>query len=889
MKCFRFAFIVILLFGASFTFSQNTGHLIHKKIYFTVASHTNSTPTLDGILNDACWKNATEISHFVLTAGDYGKPAKNRTESYVAYDDAHLYIAFRCYDSNISGIKSTSKIWDDSDILYDDRVEVFLDINHDHRSYFELAVNPNGVQFDQSGFNRLNGSKTCDMDPSWNAFWRAKTKINKNDWVAEIAIDVTSLGIKKVEKGMTWGFNVARVRQPDVKKGDEFFKRVPHGEAEYSAWSPVKDYIRETISNFHAPLEFGDLVFGDPGFAVEELSFKSALYAFGPVGYPSLFGYNPLEIKFKMQGDKTEKAVLKMTVEPESVAKWQSEKIVTLDSQKPVHAEYYIPENQENKIIIQLLDPKSKKQLYRTSYIEIAPPFIEFNLESLYARTPEQIHPVGFRLLMDAKTRTNSHLRLALRNSKSNKILASATIVNLHDQFMPVFDTNELRALPGGTYNIDCTLLGKDGKRLAHFTQNFTKFANELPKTFHATEGNYSYGGIVNQAVQILYPFPAKFVFWRSASYIPIWDIDQAAMTNEFIECWGAGNQGCNEPMQDRECRYSNVELLENTPARVVVHWRYALSDPHYRIYRNEWVDEYYAFYPDGVGVRQVNLWPNSNTRHEMLEVLLAKPPCVHTEQLYDKEFATLANLNGKEYSNKAFCQDKKLYKNFLKSGKDFIIEIHFKDRLHPFTVFSFRNDLLPGVTRDHVTVISKDMASADQRGHWPASRYQIDGYNTVGLDVPNHGNIGNIQAEVDPKFQPMTWTFLIGVKEKGSNKDRLHAGSWLYPAKVEMSGTNCKYAGYDYSQRAYVIKSHHFKREYRLVFSSDHTIINPVFKIYNEESRLKEIRVDGKKFTHFVVGNGADRSLIVFIKGKFSGRKSLNFKFIKSQLNSQK
>ena len=169
--------------------------------------------------------------------------------------------------------------------------------------------------------------------------------------------------------------------------------------------------------------------------------------------------------------------------------------------------------------------------------------------------------------------------------------------------------------------------------------------------------------------------------------------MEQAAMTNEFVECWGAGNQGCNEPMQDRECRYSKVELIENTPARAVVHWRYALSDPHYNIYRNEWVDEYYVLYPDGVGVRQVNLWPNSNTRHEMFKVLLAKPPMVHTEQMYDDLFATLTNLKGESQSNKEFTGNKKFYKEFLATDTDFIARVHFKDRMHPFTVFSFRDD----------------------------------------------------------------------------------------------------------------------------------------------------------------------------------------------------
>lgn len=881
--------ILFFFFLASLCTFAAQDELVHRKINFAAIPETEAAPVIDGDLNDAVWQNARMISNFVLTAGDHGATAEHQTTAFLTYDDQHLYVAFRCDEPDIAGMKTTSKMTDDLDMLYDDRVEVFLDVNHDHRSYIELAANSAGVQFDQTGFNRLNGSKTCDMDPSFNAFWRVRTRLGEDYWTAEISIDVTSLGIKKIEKGMTWGLNLARVRQPDVVKGDEFFKREPGGEAEYSAWAPVNDYIRETISNFHEPVAFGDMVFGDPGFEIKELAFRSALYAFGPVGNPSLYGFNPLLID--VATTSPQKVELQLRVEPETLDPWQKSEAVTLTS-GVLQTAYFIPERQENKIILSILDAETKQQLYRTSYIEIAPPFIEFNLYSLYTRNPKVVEPVAFRLLMDAKTRNASSLELKFKNPKNGVLVASARIDDLSgaDQFAPVFDTPQLRALPGGAYAIQCLLKNAKGEVVADFTQNLTKFDSNLPATFSAQEGEFSYGGISNHAIQIRYPFAAEFVFWRSASYIPIWDMDQAAMTNEFIECWGAGNQGCNEPMQDRECRYSNVELLENSPARVVVHWRYALSDPHYNIYRNEWVDEYYTMYPDGVGVRQVNLWPNSNTRHEMLEVLLAKPPMVHTQQMYDDLFATLSNLKGESHSNKEFTGNKKLYKEFLDSDNDFIIEVHFKDRMHPFTVFSFRDKLLPGVTRDHVTVISKEMQSADQRGHWPASRYQIDGYNTVGLDVPNHGNIGNIQAEIDPKNQPQTWTFLIGAKEKGSDVDVAHARSWLYPAEIVVS-RGWTYEGYKESDRAFAISSDKFARTSKVDLKTDDAVLNPVFLIDNPGGNLKAVK-QGKKVLsddQYAVGVSRDGKTVVFVKGLIKGRTTLTFEFEQAPTMSSK
>ena len=63
--------------------------------------------------------------------------------------------------------------------------------------------------------------------------------------------------------------------------------------------------------------------------------------------------------------------------------------------------------------------------------------------------------------------------------------------------------------------------------------------------------------------------------------------------------------------MSDKHNRYSHVRVIENHNARVVVHWRYALTDLFYTISSpdpmtgwGDWVDEYYYIYPDGVAVR---------------------------------------------------------------------------------------------------------------------------------------------------------------------------------------------------------------------------------------------------------------------------------------------
>ncbi|MCP4220749.1 MAG: LamG domain-containing protein, partial [bacterium] len=72
---------------------------------------------------------------------------------------------------------------------------------------------------------------------------------------------------------------------------------------------------------------------------------------------------------------------------------------------------------------------------------------------------------------------------------------------------------------------------------------------------------------------------PTSFIFWRGASYLPMMANEKNQwLTNEFNETWGrSGGWGCMEPMSDKEGFCNHAKILENTPARTVVQWRYPL------------------------------------------------------------------------------------------------------------------------------------------------------------------------------------------------------------------------------------------------------------------------------------------------------------------------
>jgi len=809
--------------------------------------------TIDGCLKEVSWSNAFKFSAFIQTAGNnVGKVAKYPTDCYAFRNKNNLYVAFICYDPKIESIKANTIGWDDPDIVFDDRVEVFIDINHDHRNYYELAVNPKGRQFDRKLFLRYPKVRVNKSNTDWNCKWKARTSIRKNKWIAEIEIDATTLGINKIEDGMTWGFNVARVRQPGIEKVLE-----PHENysvAEYSSWNLVRDGLRETFSNFQEPINFGDLIFGKYKIDIKNIRFKNAGFIFGENKIPpSNVGINPLEVEFNSPVKLDKGLILNIKTESYNNKVWEQKKYIETNGSKIFKTDFLIQDSGESTLSIELID-KAGHSIYKTSYVLTIPPFIDFDLSSLYLQEKHKSTPVSYRLLVDQKTLNHYNLKIELKNA-NNQLIVDTLLTELIKQsdFKKIFNTDSLRKLKGGNYFLNSTLIDENTSEVTNlFIQPFTEFNNDPPKIFNAFKSNYQYGGLNGSAVQIHFPNGQKYIFWEKAGNVPWWDVDQVALSYEFVESHGFSTQGCTEPMQDRRCKYSKVEIIEKSKARIVIHWRYALADAHYKIHRNEWVDEYYYFYPDGVGIRFVNLWSNSKDTHEFFEIMPVNPPAMQGKDMFDGYVAKFSNFKGSVYTTEDFIKnDKSLRDSFFKSSEDFMIEVNLKNRYHPFAIFTYRENINPGVSAETVSLCPmREYSVANHRGHWPASKYEIDGYNLVGNHRPSHGNIGSIAGKVDSIHNPNTFTVLIGITPENSDKSREYGLSWLNPGEIITRNKTIIYTGYDVHQRTYCLKINGKESSIKLNFiPGRQKIKNPVLICDGiNEDMIKNIKIDGSK-----------------------------------------
>ena len=140
----------------------------------------------------------TKITDFTQSAPNDGRPATQRTEAYLGRTATALYVVFLCFDKEPRLIRG--HLARRENILKDDTVSVLLDPFQDHRRGTLFAVNPAGVQAD-AAWTEGSGS-----DYSYDQVWDSAGQINRQGWMALLAIPFRSLRFR----GQDWGVVLSR-------------------------------------------------------------------------------------------------------------------------------------------------------------------------------------------------------------------------------------------------------------------------------------------------------------------------------------------------------------------------------------------------------------------------------------------------------------------------------------------------------------------------------------------------------------------------------------------------------------------------------------------------------------------------------------------------------
>ena len=161
-------------------------------------------PLLDGVLDDAVWGVAVELSDFRQKDPDQGALVSEATTVRVIYTEEAIYFGFRCDDSQPADIIATERRRDE-DLTKDDSVAILLDTFYDRRNAFLFRTNSLGAQYDA-----LLTDEGLDVNVSWDEKWESAAVRNENGWTAEIMIPFKSLRMGQ-EQELVWGLEIERL------------------------------------------------------------------------------------------------------------------------------------------------------------------------------------------------------------------------------------------------------------------------------------------------------------------------------------------------------------------------------------------------------------------------------------------------------------------------------------------------------------------------------------------------------------------------------------------------------------------------------------------------------------------------------------------------------
>lgn len=159
---------------------------------------------MDGNLTEQSWTDIPPIGDFVDLRT--GQPAEMKTRVQIATARRWLYIAAACETENARRLK-VSRQKRDSDVFNDESFEVLLDPLENHGRVYRFVINAGGTRMDE--VIPTDGRGTGDQRPAWLGRARRVAAPRRAHWVAEIGIDLASLGLSAKNAG-TWRANLIR-------------------------------------------------------------------------------------------------------------------------------------------------------------------------------------------------------------------------------------------------------------------------------------------------------------------------------------------------------------------------------------------------------------------------------------------------------------------------------------------------------------------------------------------------------------------------------------------------------------------------------------------------------------------------------------------------------
>ena len=159
---------------------------------------------LDGKLDDLAYARVKSVTGFIQQEPDEGEPASEETEAWIFFDDRNFYVGVRCWDSHPERMIANEMRRDHNNIRLNENMVLVIDTDYDRRNGFYFGVSALAALRDMS-----IGDEGQSNNVDWNTVWDAKSSMDDQGWMVEIAIPFKSLRFKQ-SGPQVWSINLRR-------------------------------------------------------------------------------------------------------------------------------------------------------------------------------------------------------------------------------------------------------------------------------------------------------------------------------------------------------------------------------------------------------------------------------------------------------------------------------------------------------------------------------------------------------------------------------------------------------------------------------------------------------------------------------------------------------
>jgi hypothetical protein len=353
--------------------------------------------------------------------------------------------------------------------------------------------------------------------------------------------------------------------------------------------------------------------------------------------------------------------------------------------------------------------------------------------------------------------------------------------------------------------------------------------------------------------VVVWLPNGARYVFWRGSSYIPFWaGRHNTGFCTEWAEIISQpeGAVDCVEPLMDKTLRYSRVEIVESTTARVHVRWSYQSTDFNYKVWGDAAVEDYY-FYPDGFGTRVLNLKSDPKNDYELSEFISLTPQGAYPFDVLPHEPVDALFLDGRK---RQFRFPNPIGKKGEPSPREtagvpaiYRLRLNKEEELAA-VYFNPKETKLPPIVFAPFFDGGEMVTPCYWGSHWPLARG-----NSTGRSIddriqftPCHNSVMSwggtrpsplqtselVTLDTLGRARPMTvrrWAWLIGMTDASDRRLIEWAKSYSTPLSFGLSGARLDFNSYSPERRA--IGMTVTDRVVQITTNPGPPCVNPVFE----------------------------------------------------------